>query len=44
VIEAQQRRIDQAGGALRPVLLAIDAGPVQYRRILDRLVREDQDF
>jgi vanillate O-demethylase monooxygenase subunit len=44
VIEAQQRRIDQAGGALRPVLLAIDAGPVQYRRILDRLVREDQDL
>jgi vanillate O-demethylase monooxygenase subunit len=41
VIEAQQRRIDQAGGALRPTLLAIDAGPVQYRRILARMLRED---
>jgi vanillate O-demethylase monooxygenase subunit len=41
VIEAQQRRMDQAVGPLKPVLLAIDAGPVQYQRVLDRLVRED---
>jgi hypothetical protein len=33
--------MDQAVGPLKPVLLAIDAGPVQYQRVLDRLVRED---
>ena len=41
VIEAQQRRIDQLGGAPRPTLLAIDAGPVQYRRVLERMLREE---
>lgn len=40
VIEAQQRRITQLGDP-KPTLLAIDAGPVQYRRILDRMIRED---
>lgn len=42
VIEAQQRRI-LAPGAPKPIFLAIDAGPVQYRRILDRLLREEQE-
>jgi phenylpropionate dioxygenase-like ring-hydroxylating dioxygenase large terminal subunit len=42
VIEAQQRRIDHFGGTLQPVLLSIDAGPVQYKRILDRLLREER--
>ena len=41
VIEAQQIRMDQAGKDLKPVLLTIDAGPVRYRRVLDRLLSED---
>jgi phenylpropionate dioxygenase-like ring-hydroxylating dioxygenase large terminal subunit len=41
VIEAQQVRMDQAGETLNPVLLTIDAGPVRYRRVLDRLLSED---
>ena len=41
VIEAQQRRIDQLGGAPKPTLLSIDAGPVQYRRVLERMLREE---
>lgn len=43
VIEAQQRRIDLADPPLQPTLLAIDAGPVRYRRILERRLREDAD-
>jgi phenylpropionate dioxygenase-like ring-hydroxylating dioxygenase large terminal subunit len=42
VIEAQQRRMDQARVPLAPTLLAIDAGPARYRRILDRLLSEDE--
>ena len=41
IIEAQQRRMDQAQEPLTPTLLAIDAGPVRYRRILDRMLSED---
>jgi phenylpropionate dioxygenase-like ring-hydroxylating dioxygenase large terminal subunit len=41
VIEAQQICMDQAGEELKPVLLTIDAGPVRYRRVLDRLLSED---
>jgi vanillate O-demethylase monooxygenase subunit len=41
VIEAQQACMDQAGATLNPVLLTIDAGPVRYRRVLDRLLSED---
>lgn len=41
VIEAQQRLMDQARHPLSPTLLAIDAGPTRYRRILDRLLSED---
>ena len=41
VIEAQQVCMDQAGETLKPVLLTIDAGPVRYRRVLDRLLSED---
>src|SRR5262249_15669390 len=37
VIEAQQICMDQAGKDLTPVLLSIDAGPVRYRKVLDRL-------
>jgi vanillate O-demethylase monooxygenase subunit len=41
VIEAQQNRIDQARRPLTPTLLAIDAGPTRYMRVLDRLLTED---
>jgi vanillate O-demethylase monooxygenase subunit len=43
VIEAQQRALDNAGGALRPVMLSIDAGPVRYRRVLERLKKREAD-
>jgi vanillate O-demethylase monooxygenase subunit len=43
VIEAQQRRMDLVPG-LQPVLLAIDAGPVQYARVLERLKKEEVLF
>ncbi|MCB5363403.1 aromatic ring-hydroxylating dioxygenase subunit alpha [Pusillimonas sp. CC-YST705] len=42
VIEAQQRRMDQARKALAPVLLSIDAGPTRYKRVLDRMLEQDQ--
>lgn len=41
VIEAQQRLMDQSREPLSPVLLAIDAGPTRYRRVLERLLSED---
>lgn len=41
IIEAQQRTLDRCGDALRPVMLSIDAGPVRYRRVLERLLRAD---
>lgn len=42
VIEAQQRRMDEARSPLAPTLLAIDAGPARYRRVLDRLLAADE--
>jgi hypothetical protein len=42
VIEAQQACMDRAGKELKPVLLSIDAGPVRYRKVLDRLRSEDE--
>lgn len=42
IIEAQQRRIVASTTKLEPALLAIDAGPVRCRRILDRLLLEDR--
>jgi vanillate O-demethylase monooxygenase subunit len=41
VIEAQQISMDQAWTELTPVLFSIDAGPVRYRKILDRLLNEE---
>lgn len=38
VVEAQQRRLDLAGGSLAPVLLAIDAGPARAKRVLDSML------
>jgi vanillate O-demethylase monooxygenase subunit len=37
VIEAQQRMIETAERPLDPVVLAIDVGPVRYKRVLDKL-------
>lgn len=42
VIEAQQRLMDEAGTPLKPALLAIDAGPTRYRRVLENLIEKDQ--
>jgi vanillate O-demethylase monooxygenase subunit len=41
IIEAQQRRIDEAGVALRPALVAIDAGPVRFGKILDAMIARE---
>jgi phenylpropionate dioxygenase-like ring-hydroxylating dioxygenase large terminal subunit len=42
VIEAQQASIDRADESLDPVLLSIDVGPVRYKRILERLIAQEQ--
>jgi vanillate O-demethylase monooxygenase subunit len=41
VIEAQQRRMDESLTPLTPTMLTIDAGPMRYRRILDRRLQEE---
>ena len=42
VVEAQQRRLDEAASDLEPVLFAIDAGPARCKRVLDRLISQDR--
>jgi len=42
VIEAQQRVIDNAVTAIDPIILAIDVGPVRYKRILQKLIDAEQ--
>jgi len=42
VIEAQQQRIDSANDRVDPILLSIDVGPTRYKRILERLIKEEQ--
>ncbi len=42
VIEAQQEIIDAAETALDPIILAIDAGPVRYKKVLQRLIDAEQ--
>jgi phenylpropionate dioxygenase-like ring-hydroxylating dioxygenase large terminal subunit len=41
IIEAQQRRIDLSEEPLQPALLAIDAAPVRYARILDAMIENE---
>ena len=41
VIEAQQEIIDAAETSVDPVILAIDVGPVRYKKILERLIRAE---
>jgi phenylpropionate dioxygenase-like ring-hydroxylating dioxygenase large terminal subunit len=42
VIEAQQRTIEAAAEPLEPVILAIDVGPVRYKRILGKLIEAER--
>jgi vanillate O-demethylase monooxygenase subunit len=41
VIEAQHARIERASDTFRPVTLSIDVGPIRYKRVLERLIREE---
>jgi vanillate O-demethylase monooxygenase subunit len=38
MICAQQQAVNELGDSAAPVLLSIDAGPVRYRRVLERLL------
>lgn len=42
MIRAQQRAHEAANFALKPTLLPIDAGPVRYKQILNRLIAEER--
>ena len=42
VIEAQQRVIESANTPLDPLILAVDVGPVRYKRILDKMVQAER--
>ena len=42
VIEAQQRVIESATMSLDPMILAVDVGPVRYKRILDKMLEAEQ--
>ena len=42
VIEAQQRVIEAATEPLDPVILAVDVGPVRYKRILGKMLEAEQ--
>lgn len=42
IIKAQQDLIAGQPEAVRPVLLEIDLGPVRYKRVLDKLIAEEQ--
>jgi phenylpropionate dioxygenase-like ring-hydroxylating dioxygenase large terminal subunit len=42
VIEAQQRMIESAMEPLDPVILAVDVGCVRYKRVLGKMIAEEQ--
>jgi phenylpropionate dioxygenase-like ring-hydroxylating dioxygenase large terminal subunit len=42
MIRAQQQALEAADFALKPVLLAIDAGPARYKRVLERLIAQER--
>jgi phenylpropionate dioxygenase-like ring-hydroxylating dioxygenase large terminal subunit len=42
VIEAQQRMIECAKAPLDPVILAVDVGPVRYKRIINKMLQAEQ--
>lgn len=41
MIREQQRILDEAAEPLVPTLLSIDVGPVRYKRILERMIRDE---
>jgi vanillate O-demethylase monooxygenase subunit len=43
VIEAQQRMIETATKPLDPLILAIDVGPVRYKRILGKMLEAERE-
>ena len=42
MIEAQQRRIESAEAPLDPLILAVDVGPVRYKRILNKMLQAER--
>jgi hypothetical protein len=42
VIEAQQRVIESAAESLDPVILAVDVGPMRYKRILGKMLEAER--
>jgi phenylpropionate dioxygenase-like ring-hydroxylating dioxygenase large terminal subunit len=42
VIEAQQEIIEASATSVDPVVLAIDVGPVRYKQILQKLIRDER--
>jgi vanillate O-demethylase monooxygenase subunit len=42
MIEAQQRMIENATTSLNPVILAVDMGPVRYKRVLNKLLEAER--
>ena len=42
MIEAQQRMIENATTPLNPVILAVDVGPVRYKRVLNKLLEAER--
>jgi vanillate O-demethylase monooxygenase subunit len=42
VIEAQQQSIERAAQPLDPLILAIDVGPVRYKRVLDKMLQAER--
>jgi hypothetical protein len=42
VIEAQQRVIENATEPLDPVILAVDVGPMRYKRILGKMLEAER--
>ena len=43
MIEAQQRVIESAKAPLDPLILAVDVGPVRYKRILNRMLQAERN-
>jgi vanillate O-demethylase monooxygenase subunit len=43
MLEAQQKALDEAGAPPFSVALATDAGPIQARRLLERLIRSEAE-
>ncbi|SCW57070.1 vanillate O-demethylase monooxygenase subunit [Pseudomonas sp. NFACC52] len=42
MIRAQYENVRRTGGDMQPKLLSIDAGAVRWRRVMDRLIKDEQ--